>query len=105
MVTAAVTTVSADGLVLAEPVEVLAELRRLAGTSPAAARARAPELVAGAAYGAWQEVLGEHEVTEADLVVVLDGLRRELWLWVKGNRLWAQVERAVAGRVARRLAG
>jgi hypothetical protein len=44
-------------------------------------------------------------LTEEDLGLILQGYRRELWLWLAGERTWAQCCSGLIGRINRRLAG
>jgi hypothetical protein len=38
-------------------------------------------------------------------VALVNGYRRELWLWLMGERMWDQFVTGLAGRVARRVPG
>jgi hypothetical protein len=42
---------------------------------------------------------------EADLSQIVLGYRRELWLWLAGERTWAACCSGLIGRINRRLAG
>jgi hypothetical protein len=41
-------------------------------------------------------------VTEEQFVAVVDGYRREIWLWLAGERTWAQCCSGLVGRLGRR---
>jgi hypothetical protein len=41
-------------------------------------------------------------VSEEDVAAAVDGYRREVWLWLAGERTWAQCCSGLAGRIARR---
>jgi hypothetical protein len=87
---------------LSEPLELLASLRDLARRQPERARESAPQLLADYASRSW----AAPSWTGWDLTAVeaaFAAARREIWLWVKGNRVWDQLEVALVGRVARRL--
>jgi hypothetical protein len=40
-----------------------------------------------------------------DFATLVGGYRREIWLWLGGERTWAQCCSGLAGRVSRRLGG
>ncbi|HLI44995.1 MAG TPA: hypothetical protein VKU92_11080 [Acidimicrobiales bacterium] len=85
---------------LAEPAGLLAVLREAARQAPAQARDSAPRVLAAHAARAWQDGAGPaREAVEAAFA----SARREIWLWVKGNRSWEQLAGSLAGRVERRL--
>ncbi|MFZ0249412.1 MAG: hypothetical protein WAL61_05665 [Acidimicrobiales bacterium] len=42
---------------------------------------------------------------ENDLGLIVLGYRREIWLWLAGERTWAQCCSGLIGRISRRLAG
>jgi hypothetical protein len=44
-------------------------------------------------------------VGEKDVGAAVDGYRREVWLWLAGERTWAQCCSGLAGRIARRAQG
>jgi hypothetical protein len=41
-------------------------------------------------------------VSEERFVEVVDGYRREVWLWLAGERTWGQCCSGLAGRISRR---
>lgn len=53
------------------------------------------------AWSAWAEGLAG--VDRAWLAAIVAGHRRELWLWLAGERTWDQALTSLAGRVHRRL--
>jgi hypothetical protein len=88
--------------VLEEPVELLAELRVAARERPAAARANAPGLLAQHAAEAWEDELDALGVPAPLVVHAFETCRREIWLWVDGDRRWQQLAPHLARRVLRR---
>lgn len=68
-----------------------------AGTPP-------PDLVGAVTAVVWAAWCGRLAgVDEAWLAAVTAGHRRELWLWLVGERTWEQALTSLAGRVGRRL--
>ncbi|MGP8006744.1 MAG: hypothetical protein ACLP2J_06910, partial [Acidimicrobiales bacterium] len=51
-------------------------------------------------WGAWQPTLEPLGVSRDDFVEVVTAYRRELWLWLIGDRPWSQYVGGLAGRVA-----
>ncbi|HUY21758.1 MAG TPA: hypothetical protein VMV22_05410 [Acidimicrobiales bacterium] len=51
----------------------------------------------------WRPALEPVGMDREAFVDVVIGYRRELWLWLMGERGWDQVVTGLAGRVARRL--
>lgn len=87
-----------------EPIEIADELREIEQTSPAKARAVAPDRLADVAWAAWGGTLGSAGLSRDDVRVAFLGMRREIWLWVHGNRVWGQLAGALGARVSRRAA-
>lgn len=56
------------------------------------------------AWAAWELVLASAGADRSWLAAVVDGYRRELWLWLVGERTWEQSSAGLSGRVTRRLA-
>jgi hypothetical protein len=54
-------------------------------------------------WNAWGTVLHGAGADRAWVAAVLDGYRRELWLWTARERTWEQTASGLAGRVVRRL--
>ncbi len=54
-------------------------------------------------WGRWQPALEPCGFSREDFVDAVIGYRRELWLWLSGDRQWSQFVTGLAGRVARRL--
>jgi len=54
-------------------------------------------------WSRWQPVLEPVGCTREDFVEIVITTRRELWLWLLGDRRWEQYVTGLAGRVARRL--
>jgi len=54
-------------------------------------------------WGEWQPTLEPAGCTRDQFVDVVTDCRRELWLWLVGDRIWAQFISGLAGRVARRV--
>jgi hypothetical protein len=88
--------------VLDEPVELLAELRATGREQPAAARASAPTLLALHAAEAWEQQLQALGVASSLVTHAFATCRREIWLWVEGDRRWQQLATHLAERVLRR---
>jgi hypothetical protein len=90
-----------------EPVELRQRTRALAQEAPerAAALLDAGEWIAGPLWQSWGPALAAAGMTRSRFLQVVAGYRRELWLWVMGERTWAQAAGGLAGRVRRRLDG
>ena len=88
-----------------EPVELRQETRALAQEAPerAAALLEDGEWIAGPLWERWGPALQAAGMGRARFLRVVAGYRRELWLWVMGERTWAQSAGGLAGRVRRRL--
>jgi hypothetical protein len=86
-----------------DPAVLRSELRSLVATNPAAAK-ELPARVAAAVWEGWRSDLEAVGVGPADLKAAAHGFRRELWLWVMGERTWAQTASALTGRAERRVA-
>ena len=54
-------------------------------------------------WSQWQPALEPAGCSREDFVDVVIANRRELWLWLKGDRQWLQFVTGLAGRVVRRL--
>jgi hypothetical protein len=54
-------------------------------------------------WARWR-VLASAGMREADLAAVVLAYRRELWLWLAGERTWGQCCSGLIGRIDRRLA-
>lgn len=54
-------------------------------------------------WSRWRS-LGAAGFSEADLAQVVAGYGREVWLWLAGDRTWAQCCSGLIGRIDRRLA-
>ena len=59
--------------------------------------------VAGWLWARWSTLDADGMGEEAFSAVVL-GYRRELWLWLTGDRMWEQCCAGLIGRIGRRLA-
>lgn len=88
-----------------EPVELRRRTRALAQEAPerAAALIDAAEWIADPLWARWGELLEPAGMSRARFCEVAAGYRRELWLWVMGERTWEQSAGGLAGRVRRRL--
>ncbi|MGO8864388.1 MAG: hypothetical protein ACLQRH_26965 [Acidimicrobiales bacterium] len=49
-------------------------------------------------------VLGQSGVTREDFTLIVLEYRRELWLWLAGERIWTQSCSGLVGRITRRIA-
>jgi len=87
---------------LDEPLELLAELRAAAPDRPAAARASAPGLLALHAADVWEDQLEALGLPVSLVSHAFETCRREIWLWVDGDRRWEQLATHLAQRVLRR---
>ena len=54
-------------------------------------------------WGRWQPALEPVGCTREAFVDIVVSTRRELWLWLLGDRRWEQYVSGLAGRVVRRL--
>jgi hypothetical protein len=88
--------------ILEEPVGLLTELRAVALREPAAARSAAPIELAEYALAVWADQLEGLGVSPAVVTHVFASFRREIWLWLEGDRRWDQLAGHLAARVARR---
>jgi hypothetical protein len=55
-------------------------------------------------WSRWR-TLASAGLSEHDLGLIVLGYRRELWLWLAGERTWAQCCSGLIGRIGRRLVG
>jgi hypothetical protein len=88
--------------VLDEPLRLLAELRSAAKDQPAATRAMAPGLLAQHATADWHVQLEAFGIAPQVVTHAFETCRREIWLWVDGDRRWEQLATHLALRVVRR---
>ena len=88
-----------------EPVELRRRTRALIEQDPerGAAVVDAGAFLADPLWGAWGPALERAGVDRDRFGEVVAGYRRELWLWVMGERTWAQAGGGLLGRVRRRL--
>jgi hypothetical protein len=97
------TVVSGDALkTLEEPFDLLTALRAVALREPAAARSAAPIELAEYAMTIWADQLEGLGVSPAVVTHVFTSFRREIWLWLEGDRRWDQLSGHLAARVVRR---
>jgi len=89
----------------AEPVELRRHTRALIERDPAQGLAVVEESawIAGPLWGIWGPALRAAGVDRARFDQIVTGYRRELWLWVMGERTWAHCAGGLLGRVQRRL--
>jgi hypothetical protein len=59
--------------------------------------------LADALWASWSEDLAPAGMDREAFGRVVVGYRRELWLWILGDRSWTQAATGLAGRVLRRL--
>lgn len=90
-----------------EPAALRAETRALVEQSPAdgAAIVEGGEWIAEPLWSCWGAELQWAGMSRAQLVQIAVDYHRELWLWVMGERTWAQCASGLRGRVLRRLPG
>jgi hypothetical protein len=94
-----------DLAVPAEPAELRARTRALAEQAPQRGRALVAEggWIADPLWEAWGEQLERAGLDRSGFGAIVRAYDRELWLWVMGERTWAQCASGLAGRVRRRL--
>jgi hypothetical protein len=90
---------------LPEPVELLVKLQELGAERPASSRVEAPRELARWAVEFWGGRLPELGVTDEVVLAAFESGRREIWLWVTGDRRWSQLSSWLAARVSRRATG
>jgi hypothetical protein len=98
----------APGLSLPEePVELRRRTRALVEEDPdrGAAVVDAGAFLADPLWERWGPALESAGMDRDRFAGVVAGYRRELWLWVMGERTWAQSAGGLLGRVRRRLPG
>jgi hypothetical protein len=88
-----------------EPGALRQKLRNLARNDPEFAQSEAIRLFSAWLWRRWRPELTPFGYTPRELRALLGGDRRELWLWLMGDRPFAQLAQGVAGRVTRRLGG
>jgi len=88
-----------------EPVELRRRTRALIEEDPerGAAVVDAGAWITDPLWGAWGPVLAPGGMDRDRFDEIVAGYRRELWLWVMGERTWAQAGGGLLGRVQRRL--
>ena len=88
-----------------EPVELRARTQTLVEQDPGlgAAVVDAGSFVADPLWERWGPALEAAGMDRDRFGGVVAGYRRELWLWVMGERTWAQSAGGLLGRVRRRL--
>jgi hypothetical protein len=59
--------------------------------------------VVGWLWTRWRS-LAAAGLDETDLCAIVLGYRREIWLWLAGERAWAQCCSGLIGRISRRIA-
>jgi hypothetical protein len=98
----------APGLSLPEePVELRRRTRALVEEDPdrGAAVVDAGAFLADPLWERWGPALERAGMDRDRFAGIVAGYRRELWLWVMGERTWAQSAGGLLGRVRRRLPG
>jgi hypothetical protein len=64
-------------------------------------------LAADDGFAAWLwarwSTLAAAGLTRQEFEQIVDGYRREIWLWLAGERIWTQCCAGLAGRVSRRI--
>ena len=96
----------APGLSLPEePVELRRRTRALVEQDPerGAATVDAGAFIADPLWERWGPALEAAGMDRGRFDSIVTGYRRELWLWVMGERTWAQSAGGLLGRVQRRL--
>ena len=88
-----------------EPVELRRRTRALIEDDPVrgAVLVDAGVWIADPLWGVWGPALQPAGMDRDHFGEIVLGYRRELWLWVMGERTWAQAAGGLLGRVQRRL--
>jgi hypothetical protein len=88
-----------------EPVELRRRTRALIEQDPerGAAVVDAGAWIADPLWEVWGPGLRPAGLDRGRFGEIVGGYRRELWLWVMGERTWAQAAGGLLGRVQRRL--
>ncbi|MGH9169812.1 MAG: hypothetical protein ACRD0Z_02915 [Acidimicrobiales bacterium] len=87
---------------LPEPLPLLTALRARAAESPASSRAEAPRELAAWATQHWGDRVANLGMGDEALFEAFQSCRREIWLWVTGDRRWSQLASSLTARIARR---
>jgi hypothetical protein len=87
----------------AEPQDLRVHLRQRALESDDESRANFEGCIAVWVWERWRASLEPEGFARESFIDVVAGYRRELWLWILGDRTWAEVMSSLAGRIARRL--
>jgi hypothetical protein len=100
-------TPAPDLLLPEEPVELRRRTRALVEQDPerGSAVVDAGAFLADPLWQRWGPALEAAGMSRDRFDQVVAGYRRELWLWVMGERTWAQSAGGLLGRVRRRLPG
>jgi hypothetical protein len=98
-------TLAPDLSLPAEPVELRRRTRALVEQDPerGSAVVDAGAFLADPLWERWGPALEAAGMERDRFERVVAGYRRELWLWVMGERTWAQSAGGLLGRVRRRL--
>jgi hypothetical protein len=98
-------TLAPDLLLPEEPVELRRRTRALVEQDPERGSAviDAGDFLAHPLWQRWGPALEAAGMSRDRFDQVVAGYRRELWLWVMGERTWAQSAGGLLGRVRRRL--
>ena len=88
-----------------EPVELRRRTRALVEQDPERGAAVLDDgaFLADPLWARWGPALEPAGLDRARFGQIVAGYRRELWLWVMGERTWAQSAGGLLGRVRRRL--
>jgi hypothetical protein len=86
-----------------EPVELRDRLRALATVAPGQVRSRLVDEIA-LVVAEWSGPRLSGRATTADVEAACRSYERELWLWLVGERTWAQCASGLSGRMMRRSA-
>jgi hypothetical protein len=88
-----------------EPLRLRASVRKLVAEDPQAAETKLSdgEWITRRLWQAWGPELRGRGMPRREFREVVQGYRRELWLWVAGERTWRQCAEGLEGRTRRRL--
>jgi len=87
-----------------EPEGLRAQLSVAASEDPSGAPEQIAASLAAVLAPSWSPILEGAGSSSGYAKDVIVGARRESWLWVMGERTWAQTASSLAGRAERRVA-
>lgn len=85
-----------------EPLEMRLGLRAAIGEDPVRGLQTAVAAVGALLFSKWQEELERRGLDAGSFEAIVADVSHELWLWLMGDRPYAQLTAALAGRALRR---